>query len=195
MKPPPDTLRLTAPLRDVTLSAAMARGSPGRSHGSEAEAAGYERGRREGEQALREQLVLQRADLLAMQNDVFAALRQALPQVARECEAALIQLALEAAQRVVAGLPISAEMIEASVREALAQAQESAEFHVQLHPEDLALLQRVNSPLLTEGPFERMKFQSAADVTRGGCLVRTHFGLIDARRETKFGLLQKSLAS
>jgi len=140
-------------------------------------------------------LVRQRADLLAMQNDVFAALRQALPQVARECEAALIQLALEAAQRVVAGLPISAEMIEASVREALAQAQESAEFHVQLHPEDLALLQRVNSPLLTEGPFERMKFQSAADVTRGGCLVRTHFGMIDARRETKFGLLQKSLAS
>ncbi len=195
MKPQPDTLRLTAPLRDVTLSAGVARVVPGGSQGSEAEAAGYERGHREGEQSLREQLVRQRADLLALQNDVLAALRQALPQVARECEAVLIQLALEAAQRVVAGLPISAEMIEASVREALEQAQDGAEFHVQLHPEDLALLQRVNSPLLNEGPFEKMKFQSAPEVTRGGCLVRTHFGVIDARRETKFGLLQKSLES
>jgi flagellar biosynthesis/type III secretory pathway protein FliH len=34
---------------------------------------------------------------------------------------------------------------------------------------------------------------SSTEVSRGGCVVQTRFGVIDARRETKLELLQESL--
>jgi len=55
-------------------------------------------------------------------------------------------------------------------------------------------LQKAGSPLLTsaEAPDD-FRFLSSVDVTRGGCLVETRFGTVDARRETKFDLLKKNL--
>jgi flagellar assembly protein FliH len=127
---------------------------------------------------------------------VLASLRDAVPQVAREGERALVDLALEAARKLVSGLPVSAEMIEAAVKEAIAQVEDTAGFTVQLHPEDLALLERTNSPLLLpQGGDERIRFQPSANVTRGGCVVQTRFGVIDARRETKVELLRSALTS
>ena len=87
-------------------------------------------------------------------------------------------------------------MIEASVREALSQVQESTEFSIFLHSDDLALLQKLNSPLLaTKNGTDQVQFHSSADVTRGGCLVQTRFGIIDAQRETKVAQLKKALLS
>ena len=131
--------------------------------------ASFERGRIEGEKNLGAQLVQQRAEVMELQTGVLAALRNAVPQVARDCERALVTLAIEAAQRLVGGLPITAEMVEASVKEACAQVEDSAELNVQLHPDDLALLQKVNSPLLLpQGGKERIHFHASAQVTRGG---------------------------
>ncbi len=159
------------------------------------EQAAYERGLRNGEKRLSEQLLRQRRELMELQNGVLASLRQALPQVARQCESDLIELAIEVATRLVCGLPISAQMVEAAIRSALAQVQESAELEVALHADDLALLQQCNSPVLLPGPGnERIHFRASPEVTRGGCLVQTRFGLLDARRETKLELIRQSLA-
>ena len=38
-----------------------------------------------------------------------------------------------------------------------------------------------------------LRFVPCADLTRGGCLVQTRFGIIDARRETKFDQLAQTL--
>ena len=154
----------------------------------------YDEGKREGERALSEQLVRQRAELLELQSGVLSSLRQCIPQVARECEQTLVALAIEVAQRLVSGIPISAEQVENTVREACAEVEETTEFTVQLHTDDLALLQRANSPLLLpQGGRERIQFESSAQVSRGGCLVQTRFGVIDARRETKLQNLQNAL--
>ena len=156
--------------------------------------ASYERGRLDGERALSEQLVQQRVEVMELQTGVLASLRNAIPQVIRDCERLLVTLALEAAQRLVCGLPISPEMVEAAVKEACADIEDTTEFTVQLHPQDLATLERTNSPLLLpQGGKERVHFQSSAQVSRGGCIVQTRFGVIDARRETKVKLLEKSL--
>jgi flagellar biosynthesis/type III secretory pathway protein FliH len=66
---------------------------------------------------------------------------------------------------------------------------------VLLHPEDLELLQRLDSPLLEAARTSPAAFLAAPEVTRGGCLVRTRFGTVDARRETKFDLLKRQLLS
>ena len=38
------------------------------------------------------------------------------------------------------------------------------------------------------------RFTNSPDITRGGCIVQTRFGIIDARRETKFEQLHKTLS-
>ena len=184
----PEPVHFSAPLREVHLAPTTASAVKLTTE--------YERGRLAGEEALREQLLQQRADLVALQNGVLAALRDTLPQVARECEAALVDFALEAARRLVAGLPVSAELVAAAVREAVAQAMPATEFQIFLHPEDLALLETANAPAQFPGVgAEQLRFQAAPDVSRGGCLVRTRFGVIDASRETKVAALRKAFVA
>ena len=191
MKPDRD-ISFTAPLRDVKL----VRSGEREALRTEDMKASFERGRLEGERALSEQLVRQRAEVMELQTGVLASLRDAVPQVTRDCEQMLVTLAVEAAHKFVSDIPVSAEMIEGAVKEACAQVEDSAEFSVQLHPEDLALLERTNSPLLLpQGGNDRIHFHGSAQVSRGGCIVQTRFGVIDARRETKLELLKHALTS
>ena len=154
----------------------------------------YERGLVDGEKRLNEQLLRQRAEVLELQNGILESLRQAVPQVVRQSEAGVVEIAIEVAKKLVSDLPISTEMVETAVRSALAQAEESAEIRIFLHADDLALLHRINSPVMLSGPGnETLEFHTSTEVTRGGCLLETRFGVIDTRRETKLKLIRKSL--
>ena len=184
------------PLSEVLLvsQAATQARDANEARGRQTEQAAYERGLADGEARLSEQLLRQRAELLELQNGVLASLQQSVPRVVRQTEAGVVELALEVARKLVSEMPVSEEMVEAVVRSALAQAEEGVGFQVFLHADDLALLQRSNSPVLLPGPGnEAMHFQASAEVTRGGCLVETRFGVIDARRETKLKLIRQSL--
>ena len=159
------------------------------------EETGYQRGRCDGENALSEQLVQQRAEIAGLQHGILESLARAVPELIKESENAVVRLALEAAQKVVAGLPISAELVEGVVREALRQVQDTAEIIVQLHAEDLALLRKHDSRILNGLPDSGpLRFVTSLEVTRGGCIVQTRFGLIDARREIKLEQLSQSVA-
>jgi flagellar assembly protein FliH len=187
-----NVITLAEPLRHVRLvrSGVPAALSPA------AEQAAYERGRRDGEKSLSEQLLRQRGELIELQNGVLHSLRQAVTQVTRDCEEALVALALEIAGKLVADLPISSEMVEAAVREALGSVEQNSHLTVLLNPMDYELLQQANAPiLLADAGGERLKFQTSAQVTRGGCLVQTNFGVVDARRETKLEALKQSLVA
>ena len=154
----------------------------------------FERGRLEAERSLREQLLQQRNDMQNLQMGVVASLRNAIPEVARVTEEALIGLAMDTARRLVAGLEVTPGMVEAAVREALAQAEQTGRITVLLHPEDLALVEKVNCPLMSEEVGgEAVRFQASPIVGRGGCIVQTDFGSLDARRETKFELLKQAV--
>jgi flagellar assembly protein FliH len=112
----------------------------------------------------------------------------------KETEGALIELAMEAAKKIVANAPISRDAVEAVVREAIGQLEDKAEITVQLHPDDLALLRKHKSPILDSLPdTDSLRFTTSSEVTRGGCLIHTRFGLLDARRETKLEQLRQSL--
>ena len=196
MKPWSETLTLPKPLRHARL---IAGGEEARAQARAAEEelrASYERGRREAEQAMSQQLFQQRAEMHELMRGVVASLRQAVPQILRDTENTMIALSLSVAQKLVAGMPICAATIEGVVRDALAQVEGTAQFTVRLHPADLELLQKCDSPLLASGDdAKEFRFLSSPEVTRGGCLVQTHFGTVDARRETKFDLLQRTLTA
>jgi flagellar assembly protein FliH len=187
------TIRLTRPVRNVRLAGNISP-SETEQRRQQTEQAVYERGRRDGEKALSEQLLRQRAELLELHQGVVDSLRTAVPRVILETEKALIQLAVEAAQKIVAGVPIDPSLVEAVVRDAVSQVEDNAEITIQLHPDDLALLRKHQSPIL-EGLPETgpLRFSHSSEVTRGGCMIHTRFGLLDARRETKFEQLRQSL--
>ena len=159
----------------------------------EREDEGFERGRQQAEQSLTTQIVSQRHEMVQMQTGVLKAMNDAVSQVVRDTERTLVEIALATASRLVAGLPISAETVEAAIREALSQVEETANVHVLLHAEDLALLKSGGSELVAESGRGRLKLAPSPDVTRGGCVVRTHFGDIDGRRETKLEQMRKVL--
>ncbi len=188
-----DTIPFRRPLRDARLLT----GAPSQGWQEllqQRESAAYERGQHDGERALSEQLLQQRAEMAELQQGVVESLRNALPQVILEAQTALVQLALVSAEKIVAGLPVSPDMVDAVIREALQQVEDSAEIVIQLNPDDLALLRKNNTPILKGIPDSGpLRFLSAAEVTRGGCMVQTRFGLLDARRETKMAQLRQSL--
>jgi flagellar assembly protein FliH len=195
MKPWSEKLTLPGRLRDLRLklpaeeAAAQARAAE-----EEQQRANYERGRRDGEKALSEQLFQQRAEVHELMGGVLESLREAVPKIIHDTESTMISLSLSVAQKLVADMPISTAMVEAVVRDALAQVEGTAQFTVRLHPADLELLQKFDSPLLAAGEGgQEFRFLSSPEVTRGGCLVQTQFGTVDARRETKFDLLQRTL--
>lgn len=190
-----DSIILDQPLRDV-LQLTKAPAQDWEAHLREREEAAYQNGRRDGERALSEQLLQQRNEMVELQNGVVASLQRTLPQMIQESESTLIALALESAQKIIAGLPVDSQMVEAVVREALRQVEDTAEIVIQLHPDDLALLRKHESPLLKGLPETGpLRFTGASEVTRGGCIVRTRFGMIDARRETKLEQLHKTLST
>jgi flagellar assembly protein FliH len=188
-----ETITFSPALREVRLL----KDVPARewaAHVRDREAAAYLKGRTEGDHVCSQQLSQQRKELEALQNGVLKSLQQILPQLMAEAEPALIQLALASAQKIVAGMPIDVALVEAVVREALQHAEDTAEITIQVHPEDLALLHKHESPLLNgSAAGKTIRFSSSEEATRGGCLVQTRFGIIDARRETKQEQLQISL--
>lgn len=189
-----DTVLFSTPPRDVRLLAQI----PAQNWSvylREREDAAYQSGKRDAEKVLREQMAQQQKEWTSLLTGVVESLRGTLPRMVLETESALINLALESAQKIIAGLPIDIATVEAVVREALRQVEDSADLVVQLNPDDLALLRKHESALLNgiqeSGSF---RFAASTEVTRGGCIVQTRFGLVDARREIKLEQLRKTLS-
>jgi flagellar assembly protein FliH len=190
-----ETITLTEPLNDVRLTA-LPPVSEWDQRLHAAEQAAYERGRLAGEKNLGEQMVQQRNELLELHQGVIESLGRAVPEVIQQTETTLMQIALECAQKIVAGIPVTPELVEAVVREAVSQTKETAEILIQLHPDDLTLLRKHQSPILQGLPEAGpLKFIGSSKITRGGCLVQTRFGLLDARRETKIKQLRESISA
>jgi flagellar assembly protein FliH len=189
-----ETILLSKPLRDLRRAEALSEAPSANEAAVQAQIeASYRRGRVDGEKALNEQLLHQRAQMQELLQGVVASLRQAVPQVVRDTENTMVALALAVAQKLVADIPISAPMVEAAVRDALAQVEGTAQFTVRLHRADLELLENSESPVLADADGKQFRFLSSSEITRGGCVVETRFGTIDARRETKLDIVKRSL--
>ena len=139
MKTVSQTISLAAPLHGAML-AQPGQGETLDARIREREAASYERGRQDAERAAAELLRQERANFTRLRDGVLASLGEGVATVARDCEPALIELALAAACKLVAGLPIQEKQVAAVVREALAEIEDKAQIRVLLHPDDLALL-------------------------------------------------------
>lgn len=156
----------------------------------------YLRGRQDAEKELREQMIAQRSELAVMQQGVLKSMKDSVSDVCRQTEGLLIDLALEVATKLVASLPVTAELVSARVKEALAQAEHSSGITVQIHPEDARLLESLDggAPAVAGGS-EPLRFIPDPSVERGGCRVQTSFGLIDNQPSTVARKIREAMAA
>ena len=169
---------------------------------NERERQGYERGREESVaqyeaqiQTLRTELDQKNSnELPEMLDKIEAQVSGGLNQRLNELEIELVEFATEAAIRLVNGLPISTKIVEAAIQDALGHCENDAEVAVHLNPEDLKLLKEAGSDLMSDSPHQRrVRYMKDEEVSRGGCLVETSYGLIDGRRETRERLLREAV--
>ena len=210
-----DNIITGAPLRDIRLAIGPAEALLQDSGRSEAPAAlsledqlreseeqGYSRGRdetiaeyEEKLQALRQELEeTQRKTvgewLDTLENNVQEQVQERL----RGLEGERVDFAAEAAIRLVNGLPISTEILEASILDALKHCENDIEVSVRLNPADLKMLKESESELLADSPHQRrVRYFKDEEVSQGGCLVETRCGVIDGRRETREKLLRETV--
>ena len=205
MVKPLDNIETTEPMRDVRLANNHTNGNARPSADEllrEQEEASYTRGREAAAKEYEARIHVLRTELDNTRRNgvtnLLANLEQSVQtQITRrlqDIEGELIEFSTEAAIRLVSGASITTEIIEASIREAVSNAEQNTEVAVYMNPEDMKMLRTDDSDLLAQSPHERkMKFVVDPKISRGGCVVDTDCGLIDGQREKRIELLKQTV--
>jgi flagellar biosynthesis/type III secretory pathway protein FliH len=146
------------------------------------------------EQARAEGFAAGHAEAVAALEPALAALGQAAAgldaqraETAAALERRAVELGLALAAKVLAGaLEVEPERVVESVRGALRGIVERERIIVLVNPDDLELVREAMDEVRASlGGIEHCDVQSERRVARGGCVVRTPVGDVDARIETK----------
>jgi flagellar assembly protein FliH len=107
--------------------------------------------------------------------------------LAERLEVQAVDLALLLAEKVIGGaVAVDPELVVEAVRGALRGLVERERVTVLVHPDDLDVVRGAMAPMRASlGGIEHCEVQSERRVSRGGAVVRTPEGDIDARVETK----------
>lgn len=119
------------------------------------------------------------AEELALQQSMHAA----------RLEEAILDIAFEVAEKVL-GSEVQArpELVVESVRQALARMSDN-DLTIRVHPDDMPIVQEAMWELRNErNTGDMLSFQQDARVDRGGCIVESENGSVDARLSTKLDL-------
>jgi flagellar assembly protein FliH len=181
---------------DRPLAAAILPGRETASHTASEFAAATERAYQRGVDAARaaadQQMVELRSDLARLGEDVFNGLRGSEAAMLSKLHEALPQLAVDIARRLLAGYEPPPEVVSRLCEEAVEQLLPEREgLELMLSPRDAALLQELKPGWLSR--FTGLTIRADASLSPGDCLVRSRFGLTDARAATKLTALTQNL--
>jgi flagellar assembly protein FliH len=136
-----------------------------------------------------------RAQGLATLAAAFAELAAARDRELAALEPHAIQIALCAAKQIVGEeLALSPERVAAIVAPLIARLRRSSVLTLRLHPEDAAFVQHHAAELLAKSRSNaRIQVEGDEAITRGGCLVVSDIGSLDARLETRLDLMGRAM--
>ncbi len=158
------------------------------------EDAAYQRGVDAARALADQQMVEFRADIAELSEGVFDKVSTLEPALVAQLRDALPALALDLARRLLAGFEPSPELLSRLCEEALTSIYpERDNLELVVAGRDAALLEKLNPDWLKRYPGLRIRGE--ASLVPGDCLVRSRFGLSDARLQTKLTALQHSLFS
>ena len=134
-----------------------------------------------------------RSDATALIDGAFSRIQDKYEAALGQMRAILPQLVGEAARRVVAGVPVNAELVKAVVRDLLEEVAPGAEsVEVQLSAADLARVSGFEQELGHK--FPSIHLMENRELLPGDCVVRTRFGVIDGRISSKLKAVEGLLS-
>lgn len=162
-------------------------------HVIEIEAAARERGMAEAlavaQAQMHEEMQLAVTDLRAHLTTTLDELADLRAQMAAQAEQDLVRLALEIAKKVVQReVRVDHEIVLTLARVAIARLHSRANATVRLHPDDYNYVWSHRERLNAESSVEIVEDRS---VGRGGCIVQSEMGEIDARIEQQFAEIEQ----
>ena len=132
---------------------------------------------------------------LAAVTELLAGARAAAARARAGAEAELRTLAVRIAEKILGReLALDGNAVVDIAREALRHAGEPRELVLRCAPEDLEALERGKPRLLERcRAAQAVTFRPDATVARGGCVVETELGLVDARLSTQLESIERAL--
>lgn len=139
-----------------------------------------------------QQMVEFRAEMAHFSEGVLQKVSRLEPLLVAQLRDSLPALAVDIAHRLFAGYQPSTESLERLCTEALEQLFPEREgLELTLCPRDVELINSLNPDWLQRYPALRIRADAA--LKPGDCIVRSRFGLTDARQQTKLAALEHSL--
>lgn len=155
----------------------------------------YDNGLRQGEAVAREEVTKQCVTLFASLKQAAEALSQARAEVLSLAEEDIITLALQLAQKIV-HYEVSGhrQVLATTLQRALAYLVDCDRIVIRVNPADLAQAQELQPRLMDSGSLNTAcSFRGDQSIGRGGCIVDSEFGSIDARIDAQFAELEQHL--
>jgi flagellar assembly protein FliH len=155
---------------------------------------GERKGYELGEQAGLESAMQKMESLLTGGHKLLGELTGLHRQTCRDVEADLVQLALAVARKIVGReVSLGPEAVTRIIRQALGRVEHAGRITIKLNPADLELLADIKPKLLSSLPAaDRAAFEADEGIARGGCLVETDGGEVDARIERQFQVVEEA---
>lgn len=159
----------------------------------------YQRGFEAGKNQRQEQAVLEMEQetesLMKLLESTIQELRKEKESFYQENEFYIVKLAIEIAKRIIqTELSQNPEILLYVVREALKRISDKGRIVIQTHPDDLALLHN-NHDFMKKHliVFEHVDFIATEKVRRGGCLIESESGIVDAQLDVQLEKIEQSL--
>ena len=157
-----------------------------------AHVAGYEAGQDAAHDFSNQQIVELRAEMQLLQEGILNRLSQAQEELTAQVRRALPELAVEIGQRLLAGFVPPAELVDKLCREALDQLYPERDgLELVVGPRDAAVLERLVPSWRAH--FTNLRITIDDTLNPGDCLVRSRFGVTDARGDSKIASLKQEL--
>lgn len=127
--------------------------------------------------------------------ELLARTRLQVGQTLKQVEPEIVKLAIKVAERIIGSeLQTNDETIMRIVAKAVEQLRQSKELVIRANPEDVEILRRDKRKLLEYiGRLKDIAFREDPAVARGGCVIETEAGTVDAQLNTQLELLEQAL--
>ena len=151
---------------------------------------GFEQGQKDG-------LIMgqKRLDEAAKRLDaLIRSLSELKSKILKESEEEIVKLAIEIARKIVRReLQTDPEAVLRTIRQAISHVNDRSTVRILLNPDDMEKVKEVLPELRAEKKIDRVELIENTRVERGGCIIETGFGMINATIEDQLALISEEL--
>lgn len=156
------------------------------------EQAAYRQGQDDAQTVCQQQILDAREEMRRLQDDVLGGISTRFEELCEQFNNQVPELVLAIVRKVLSGVEPGRETVIRAIEETLAElAPQSDTFQVHLHPKDADLLREGCSEFSNDYPG--MELIDDPSLHMGDVVVRSRFGIIDGRVETKLRRIEAGI--